>query len=122
MSVLFLFMTMLSRRFGLSAVQQSRMERFVRRLVDFREVVLRITPRLTREMPVLDRFSPECDVGFYFALVQTGVEMVVPIAIGAFLDNLYGWSPWATAVGAVLGMAGELWHMLLLIKRNEERH
>jgi len=72
-------------------------------------------------MPVADRSSPERDLGFYFALAQTGVEMVVPIAIGAFLDNRYGWSPWATAVGAVLGLAGGLWHMLLMIKRNEER-
>jgi len=91
------------------------------RLVDFETVGLRITPRLTREMPVEDRSSPERDMGFYFALAQTGLEMVAPIAVGAFLDSRYGWSPWATAIGAVLGMAGGLWHMLTMIKRHEER-
>jgi ATP synthase protein I len=70
---------------------------------------------------VADRSSPERDVGFYFALAQTGVEMVVPVAIGAFLDSRYGWSPWGAAAGAVIGMAGGLTHMLLMIKRNEER-
>jgi ATP synthase protein I len=72
-------------------------------------------------MPVADRSSPDRDMGFYFALAQTGVEMVAPIAVGAFLDSRYGWSPWATAAGAVLGMAGGLWHMLSMIRRHEER-
>ena len=36
------------------------------------------------------------DLGFYFALGQVGLEMVVPIAVGVYLDDWLGWSPWAT--------------------------
>ena len=72
-------------------------------------------------MPVADRSSPQRDVGFYFALAQTGLEMVAPIAVGVFLDNRFGWSPWATTAGAVLGMVGGLTHMLWMLKRQEDR-
>ena len=68
-----------------------------------------------------DSPSPNRDQGYLFALAQTGVEMVVPIAVGAYLDGRLGWSPWCSAVGAVLGLAGGLTHMLILIKRHEER-
>jgi len=61
------------------------------------------------------------DLGYYFALGQTGIEMVIPIALGAYLDSRFGWNPWATAAGAVLGLVGGLTHMLLMIKRHEER-
>ncbi len=69
---------------------------------------------------MVDRSSPERDEGFYYALAQTGLEMVVPIAVGVFLDDRYGWSPWATLTGAVLGLVGGLWHMLLMLKRHED--
>jgi F0F1-type ATP synthase assembly protein I len=47
--------------------------------------------------------------------------MVVPVAIGVFLDGRFGWSPWGVAVGAVVGFVGGLAHMLILLKRGEER-
>lgn len=68
------------------------------------------------EKPVSDR-----DLGRYFALAQTGVEMVVPVAVGMWLDGRFGWSPWGTAVGAVVGFAGGLTHMVLMLRRDEER-
>jgi F0F1-type ATP synthase assembly protein I len=60
------------------------------------------------------------DLGFYFALAQTGLEMVAPVAIGAYLDSRFGWTPWAAAVGAVVGLAGGLTHMLIMLRRAEE--
>jgi F0F1-type ATP synthase assembly protein I len=61
------------------------------------------------------------DLGYLFALGQTGIEMVAPIALGAYLDRQFGWAPWGVVVGAVLGLAGGLTHMLWMIKRHEER-
>jgi F0F1-type ATP synthase assembly protein I len=57
----------------------------------------------------------------YLALAQTGLEMVAPVAIGVVLDNHFGWSPWGAGIGAVVGFVGGLTHMLMLLKRAEER-
>jgi hypothetical protein len=58
--------------------------------------------------------------GWYFALAQVGLEMFVPIAVGAWLDASWGWSPWATATGAVVGFVGGLAHILQLLKKYGE--
>lgn len=70
---------------------------------------------------MVERPEDKRDLGYLFALGQTGIEMVAPIAVGAYLDSRFGWTPWAAIVGAVLGLAGGLTHMLLMIKRHEER-
>ena len=46
------------------------------------------------------------ELGYYFALAQVGVEMVAPLGIGLGLDFYFGWLPWATVTGAVLGFVG----------------
>jgi F0F1-type ATP synthase assembly protein I len=43
-----------------------------------------------------------------------GAEMVVPTVIGWWLDDRLGWTPWATLIGATLGFAGAIAHMLRL--------
>lgn len=65
--------------------------------------------------------APDRDLGFYFALAQTGLEMVAPIVVGVLLDSKFGWSPWGAAVGAVVGLAGGLTHMVLMVNRREDR-
>jgi membrane associated rhomboid family serine protease len=65
--------------------------------------------------------NPRREVGDYFALAQTGVEMFVPIALGAILDGRLGWTPWATVTGAVIGLVGGLTHMLVLLRRMDQR-
>ena len=60
------------------------------------------------------------DLGFYFALGQVGLEMVVPIAVGVYLDDWLGWSPWAVVAGAVLGLFGGLFHLLYMLRKHEE--
>jgi hypothetical protein len=61
------------------------------------------------------------DIGSLFALAQTGVEMAAPVALGMVLDSYWGWSPWATAAGAVIGLIGGLTHMLIMLGRAEDR-
>jgi hypothetical protein len=60
------------------------------------------------------------ELGRYFALATAGVEMVVPIIVGYYLDTWLGWTPWLTGAGVVLGLAGSLLHLIILLKRFEE--
>jgi len=61
------------------------------------------------------------DLGRYFALAQVGLEMVLPIVLGVFLDRWLGWAPWGVVVGAVLGLVGGLWHLVLLLNRFDDK-
>lgn len=54
-------------------------------------------------------------LGFYFALSQVGMEMVVPVAAGALLDHFLQWAPWGTIVGAVFGLVGGMAHLIVLL-------
>lgn len=56
---------------------------------------------------------------FYFALAQVGTESVVPMILGLFLDYHFGWTPWATVVGFILGFVGGFTHMLMMLKHHE---
>jgi len=64
------------------------------------------------EQPITPR-----QLGFYYALGSVGLEMVAPIALGAWIDSNYGTMPWCIVAGAVLGLVGGLAHLLLLLKR-----
>jgi F0F1-type ATP synthase assembly protein I len=63
--------------------------------------------------------SPK-EMGLYWALAQTGFEMVVPIIGGIILDNYLNCSPWATIGGVVLGFVGSLTHLVVLLRRIDE--
>ena len=67
------------------------------------------------EMPPNNR-----ELGFYVALAQVGLEMVVPMGIGIFLDSWFGWTPWATVVGFVFGFVGGFLHLLALLKQHND--
>ncbi len=62
--------------------------------------------------------SPK-EMGLYWALAQTGVEMIVPIIGGAILDHYLDWSPWGAIGGVVLGFGGSLTHLVYLLRRND---
>jgi hypothetical protein len=65
--------------------------------------------------------SPDSkELGFYFSLAQVGLEMVLPIVLGLALDYYFSWAPWATVAGAILGLAGGLAHLVLLLNRSEQ--
>jgi F0F1-type ATP synthase assembly protein I len=55
--------------------------------------------------------------GLGMALAQAGMEMVLPVVLGVYLDRRLGWTPWLTVALAVLGFAGGLTHMVLLANR-----
>jgi hypothetical protein len=57
------------------------------------------------------------EMGRYFALAQAGMEMAAPIALGAWLDHLLGWSPWLTISGALLGTVGGMVHLIWMAQR-----
>ena len=52
--------------------------------------------------------------GQYLGLgLQMAVGVGLGVLVGGWLDRKYGWQPWGTTVGALLGLAGG---MYLLIK------
>ena len=59
------------------------------------------------------------ELSFYYSLAQIGFEMVVPIALGVFLDDWLGLTPWITSVMAVVGFAGGLLHMVLMLNQRD---
>ena len=58
------------------------------------------------------------DLSKALALSQVGMEMVAPIVLGLVVDYYLGWLPWATVVGAVLGLIGGLAHLVQLTKKD----
>ena len=56
-------------------------------------------------------------LAYYFALSQVGFEMVAPIGLGYFLDWWLGIFPWMTIGGAILGLFGGLYHLVVMSKR-----
>jgi F0F1-type ATP synthase assembly protein I len=57
------------------------------------------------------------EFGRLLTVGQVGLEMVVPIVVGIYLDGRYGWSPWGVTVGAVLGLVSGLTHLVWLSNR-----
>jgi F0F1-type ATP synthase assembly protein I len=60
------------------------------------------------------------ELGRYFALAQAGMEMAAPIALGAWLDYMFGWSPWAVVTGALLGAIGGMTHLIWMAQHMED--
>jgi ATP synthase protein I len=59
------------------------------------------------------------EMGYYAALAQTGLEMVLPAVAGYFIDGWLETTPWITIIAAVLGFAAGLTHLVLLANRKE---
>jgi F0F1-type ATP synthase assembly protein I len=48
--------------------------------------------------------QPPVKLAQYAALSQVGMEMVVPIGVGALLDHWRQWGPWGSVCGAAIGL------------------
>jgi F0F1-type ATP synthase assembly protein I len=64
--------------------------------------------------------KPDTRVGKWWALSQVGLEMVLPIFLGVWIDSHMGWTPWATVGGAALGFGGGLFHLVTLSRSIDE--
>jgi F0F1-type ATP synthase assembly protein I len=51
-------------------------------------------------------------------MAQVGFEMAAPIGLGVWLDQLFGWSPWGAVVGAVIGLVGGIFHLVMMADRD----
>ena len=59
-------------------------------------------------------------LGYYFAMAQVGLEMAVPIGLGWLMDHWLEWFPALTIVGAILGLVGGLYHLIVLQRQLEK--
>jgi F0F1-type ATP synthase assembly protein I len=57
------------------------------------------------------------NLGRYLALGSVGLEMVAPIGLGLIVDYYLNWGQWGVSIGAVLGLAGGVTHLVLLANR-----
>src|SRR5262245_15568427 len=110
-------------------------EKFHDFLVDFPESGLTMTPHgqpETRQaLPpphaagggrtAMSGLPPTDRLGKYLAMGQVGMEMVAPIVLGLFLDHHFGWQPWCTVVGAIIGLVGGVGHLVQMQKRLQDK-
>jgi F0F1-type ATP synthase assembly protein I len=53
-------------------------------------------------------------LGTYYAIAQVGLEMVVPVALGWWIDDKLGTSPWILVAGVILGFVVGITHLVVL--------
>jgi F0F1-type ATP synthase assembly protein I len=59
------------------------------------------------------------EMGYYMALAQVGVEMVVPIVAGHYLDEWLDTNPWITGIAAVAGFVLGMVHLILILRQKD---
>lgn len=59
------------------------------------------------------------EMGYYAALAQTGLEMVLPAVAGHFIDGWLNTTPWITVIAAVVGFTAGLIHLIAIVNRKE---
>lgn len=59
------------------------------------------------------------EMGYYAALAQIGMEMVLPAVGGVYLDQWLETTPWITCVLAVVGFTGALMHLMAILQRKK---
>ena len=50
---------------------------------------------------------------------QVSSSLIGPVILGVVLDSQLGWTPWATIIGIVLGLAGCMTLLIRLANRRE---
>jgi len=63
-----------------------------------------------------ERVPSPRELGRYLALGQVGLEMALPIAVGAWLDSRWGTSPWLAIAGVIIGFTVGMVHLWLLLR------
>ncbi|HWY86304.1 MAG TPA: AtpZ/AtpI family protein [Gemmataceae bacterium] len=60
-------------------------------------------------------------LGTYFALAQVGLEMVIPIGLGWWVDERMGSGPWLLVLGVVLGFVLGIVHLVVFARRDDPK-
>lgn len=60
------------------------------------------------------------ELGRLFAFAQVGFEMAAPVGIGMALDYYLDWRPWGTVGGAIVGLVGGIFHLVVLSNRQTD--
>ena len=56
-------------------------------------------------------------LGQLAVLSQIGFEMAAPVGLGVALDLYFGWGPWASICGAILGLVGGMAHLIAILNQ-----
>jgi F0F1-type ATP synthase assembly protein I len=59
------------------------------------------------------------EMGYYAALAQIGLEMVLPAILGYYVDGWLGTTPWIMVAAAVFGFAASLIHLFAILRQKE---
>jgi F0F1-type ATP synthase assembly protein I len=59
-------------------------------------------------------------LGFYYSLAQVGLEMALPAGIGYWVDYGFQTQPWGVIIGAVLGLAVGMLHLVALLNQQNK--
>jgi ATP synthase protein I len=59
------------------------------------------------------------EMGYYLALGQIGVEMVLPTLLGYWIDGWLETTPWITIIAAVVGFAAGMIHLIVILRQKE---
>lgn len=73
---------------------------------------IRIVPGPTKD----DRPPMVVAMNWVSQITTIGLEMSLPALGGNWLDNRWGTSPWLVCVGAVIGFALGMWHLMQLAR------
>jgi F0F1-type ATP synthase assembly protein I len=57
------------------------------------------------------------ELGYYAALAQIGVEMVLPAVVGFYLDEWLSTTPWIMIAAAAFGFAASLIHLFAILRQ-----
>ena len=59
-------------------------------------------------------------LGFYYSLAQVGMEMALPAGVGYWIDYAFQTQPWGVIIGAVLGLAVGMLHLVALLNQQNK--
>lgn len=57
------------------------------------------------------------ELGRLMTIGTVGTEMAVPIGVGFLIDYWLGWVPVLTIAGAIFGLVGGIYHLVVLNRR-----
>ena len=73
-------------------------------------------------VPVPEREPDFRPLGQLAVLSQIGLEMAAPVGVGAAADYFFGWAPWASICGAILGLVGGMAQLIAILNRQAKEN